>query len=326
MIEALVGVLAWVNQWADPLAWLVIATFTAGTLLEWSGWHDEWARRVTVGAWVLFSAFWFIQIYHFAVVQKSFVEGIGTLVAVPASLYVGYLLANGRDSLFVLSRSIAIMGLVFLPFETMAVLRQPLVETVTRQTEFLMGLLGYHPEVIQGTAVSPDYDPFRSTFQFHPAPDHKIRYTILLACTGLGSMAIFVGLIGAVRAPMGRKLRALAVSVPVIYALNLVRNVFIGLSFGKQYLQLYPDLVLTLFASSDPYRVSYFLADRVIAQVLSVGILVGITWLVVRELPEVLVIVEDLLYLLTGTEYDLESALGVGTVSHEAQAVRADGE
>ena len=386
MLDTLLGTLAWLTQWSDPLAWLVVGTFGAGALLDVAGQRNDYPRHLTLGvwalfglfwlvvsyyyaisqgslvqglatvvalplslgvaagllsttdgpresrrlltlaAWVLFALFWFSLIYHFAVVQKSIVEGIGSLVGVPASLYVAYLLAGGRDSLFVLSRAIAVMGLVFLPFETLVVFQRPLVETVTRQTEFLMGVVGHHPDVVSGTVVnevqqgaSSDYPAYRNTFEFYPDPNHRITYTIIIACTGIGSMAIFVGLIAAVRAPLRRKLRALAVSIPVIYALNLVRNVFIGLSFGEQYLHVFPEAVMTLFASSDPYMVSYFIADRIMAQVLSVVALIAITWLVVRELPEVLVIVEDVLYLLTGSEYDLRDSLGV-------QPVRADGE
>jgi hypothetical protein len=47
------------------------------------------------------------------------------------------------------------------------------------------------------------------------------------------------GLIAAVRAPLRRKLRALAVSLPVIYGLNLLRNVFISIGFGEQLFQIF---------------------------------------------------------------------------------------
>ena len=320
MLESVLGVLAWLTRFSDPLAWLVLGTFTVGTLLEWYDVDRSWARRVTVAGWVLFAVFWFTLIYHFAFVQKSIVEGIGTLVAVPVALYAGYLLTRGRDTLFVLSRAVAVMGLVYLPFETIVVLRQFVIEMVTRQTELAMSILGFEPAVVNSATVSPEkYDPFRATFKFYPEPNHAITYTIVTACTGIGSIAIFAGLVTAVDAPFGRKLRAFAVSIPIIYALNIVRNVFIGISFGYQYMDLFPNAVMTVFATDDPYMVSYFVADRILAQGLSVVALVGITWLVVRELPEVLVVVEDLLFMLTGTEYDLERALG-------AEQVRADGE
>jgi archaeosortase A (PGF-CTERM-specific) len=69
---------------------------------------------------------------------------------------------------------------------------------------------------------------------------------------------------------------------------------------------------MSLFGSSDPYKVSYFIADRVLAQSLSVVAMVAITWVVIHELPEVMVVIEDVLYMATGTEYDLQRALGVG--------------
>jgi archaeosortase A (PGF-CTERM-specific) len=327
MLGALLDGLARLGRFADPLAWVVIAAFTGGALARWR--EHPAARAVTVGAWIAFALFWLSLLHHFAFVQKSVVEGVGTLVAVPASLYVGFLLARGRDSLFVLSRAIAAMGLVFVPFETIPPLAEALIETVTRQTEFLMALVGPEPTVVPGTAVpGGEYAAYRNTFLFVDSTGHRITYTILLACTGLGSMAIFGGLIAATEAPLARKARAFAVSVPVIYALNLVRNVFIGLGFGTQQFHLYPDLLMTAFGIEDPYKVSYLVADRILAQSLSVVALVGVTWLVVRELPELLVVVEDVLFVATGSEYDLRSAVGVGgrtgTMGERAD-VRADG-
>jgi exosortase/archaeosortase len=62
---------------------------------------------------------------------------------------------------------------------------------------------------------------------------------------------------------------------------------------------------------------SYLLADRVISQVLSVFVLVAIALVLVRLLPEVVVVFEDVLYLATGDEYDLRDTVGA--------EVRADG-
>jgi archaeosortase A (PGF-CTERM-specific) len=318
MLDGLLGIMAWAGQWSDPLAWLVVATFAAGSILEMR--DRDVGRPVTIAAWVLFAVFWATLIHHFAFVQKSIIEGLGTVIAVPGALYVAWHLHNGRDSLVVLSRSIAVMGLLVLPVETLPIVRQTLIETVTRQTEWLMTMLGYDPTVVSGATVpGEDYEPYRSTFRFVQPDGHEVTYTILLACTGIGSMAIFAGLIAAVRAPLTQKLQALAVSIPIIYGLNLVRNVFIGLSFGKQYMHVAPELVMSLFATDDPYTVSYYVADRIIAQSLSVVVLVGITFLVVRYLPQISVIIEDVLFLVTGSEYDLQTALG-------QQEVRADGD
>ena len=74
---------------------------------------------------------------------------------------------------------------------------------------------------------------------------------------------------------------------------------------------------MTLLGTDDPQVVSYFIADRLLAQFGSVIAMILITWLVVRTLPEILVVVEDLLYLLTGSEHDLRDAFGVTSVPQQ---------
>ena len=176
------------------------------------------------------------------------------------------------------------------------------METVAAQTGFLVNAFGYTPEVIVGE------QGYLNTFLFFDG-DHRLTVAVVLACTGLGSIAIFAGLIAAVKAPLRRKLRALAIVVPIIYALNLLRTTFITIVFGKQYMQWFVNEILFLFGSTDPYMVSFFISDRIISQLLAVAVLVGITYLVVREVPELLTVVEDVLYLVTGDEYDLAAAL-----------------
>lgn len=296
---------------SDVLAWIVVVSFVAGAVL-WPR-RRELARQVLVSAWGLFALFWLQLVPHFAFVQKSYVEGIGSLLAVPLCLYAGYALYDGRDSLVTLSRSVAWMGLIYLPFVTIPAVtvagstfpapRTVLIRLVTGQTYWLMDLLGYDPTLVAGDTG------LLNTFKFVTPEGHVILFSLILACTGLGSISIFAGLIAAVDAPFRRKLRGLAVAVPIIYVLNLARTTFIGLVFGKQYMQWFVDEVLFLFGGTDPYMVSFYLSDRVLSQSLAVVALIAVTYLVVRELPELLRIVEDALFLLTRREYDLADAL-----------------
>jgi archaeosortase A (PGF-CTERM-specific) len=317
----------------DTLAWVVILAFAVGAGLEarsrrtdqtapsgslesaiGAGRHLRgYARSVTTAAWGLFALFWAVLFPHFAFTHKSYVEGVLSLVAVPACLYAGYLLWKGRDTLFLLSRSTAIMGLIYLPFETIPAFtvggtripspREVLVEVVAAQTGVMMSLFGSNPEFGLGP------QGYHNTFEFVAASGHTLQFSVVLACTGLGSIAIFAGLIGAVNAPLRRKLRGLAIAVPIIYGLNLLRTTFIGITFGEQLLHIYPDIVLMLFGASDEYLVSWFVSDRILSQLLAVVALVGVTYLVVRELPEILTIIEDVLYMVTNDEYDLEETL-----------------
>ncbi len=122
-------------------------------------------------------------------------------------------------------------------------------------------------------------------------------------------MSIFGGLIAAVRAPLRRKVRAFVMAISIIWVLNVLRNVFISVAFGNQWFQVFVGPVTSLTGYSDPKMVSFFIADRVFSQLLAVISLVIILWLVVRDLPELLTVIEDIIYLVSGREYDLRRSI-----------------
>ena len=314
---------------SDGLAWLAIGLFVLAALLEWrerrrvedaTGPENvpigKPVRAVAFAAWLAFAAFWLNLVPHFAFVHQSYVEGILSLVAVPASAYVGWLVYSGRDTLFVLTRAVAVMGIIYLPFETIPALsvagialpapRQVLIEHTAVMTALVMEAVGYTPEMIES---SEGYDATFRWLYDDGGEEHIIHVSVVLACTGIGSMSIFAGLIAAVRAPLVRKLRALAIAVGIIYVLNVLRTSFITIVTGNQYMHWFPEAVLFLFGETSPYRVSFLVSDRIISQVLAVVALIGVTYLVVRQLPELLLVLEDVLYVLTGEEHDLQEVI-----------------
>ncbi|MDR5673125.1 archaeosortase A [Halalkaliarchaeum sp. AArc-GB] len=314
---------------SDGLAWLSIGLFVLAALLEWRERRRVGAatgpenapigkpvRVVAFAAWLAFAAFWLNLVPHFAFVHQSYVEGILSLVAVPTSAYVGWLVYSGRDSLFVLTRAVAVMGVVYLPFETIPALsvagialpapRQVLIEHTAVMTALVMEAVGYTPEMIES---SEGYDATFRWLYDDGGEEHIIHVSVVLACTGIGSMSIFAGLIAAVRAPLVRKLRALAIAIGIIYVLNVLRTSFITIVTGNQYMHWFPEAVLFLFGEASPYRVSFLVSDRIISQVLAVVALIGVTYLVVRQLPELLIVLEDVLYVLTGEEHDLQEVI-----------------
>lgn len=286
----------------DVLAWVVVAVFFAGVLAEYVD-RRPLARRLTVGAWGLFAVFWLLLIQHFTFIHRSIIQAVLVVVAVPMCLYVGWTLWQGRDSLLVLSRAVAVMGLIYLPFQTATPVRAFLIEEVARETVWMLEAVNLGDGMRLVEDPSPD-SSLLNTFYF-PATDRASQ--IVFACTGIGSIAIFGGLIAAVKAPLHRKAKALAVSLSIIWVLNVARNAFIAAANGYQWFD-HPALeapVMTVFGLSDPGRVSFFLADRVISQGLALFALVGLAWVVSRWLPELLDIAEDLLYLVTGDEIRL---------------------
>lgn len=281
LLDACGGLLLGLSS--DLLAWAVVGLFVAGVALDLAGRRDP-ARPVLAAAWVVFGLFWLNLVPHFACTQRSVIEGLGSLLAVPGCLYVAALLLDGRETLFVLSRAVAAMGLIYLPFDTLDAFRRPLILAATNQSAWLMSLVGFSPEITEGTVFG-----YRNMFVF----DGVISLRVVLACTGIGSMSIFGGLVAAADAPADRKARALAIAIPVIWWLNLMRIVFIVMAHGQQW-----------FGDA-----SLFLAHTVISQSLAVLALVAVAWLVIREVPELLTVVEDVLYLATRQEFDLRSAV-----------------
>ncbi|SDJ84584.1 archaeosortase A, PGF-CTERM-specific [Natronorubrum texcoconense] len=297
----------------DLLAWVAIAAFLAALVLRWQG-VPEPARHLAMGAWLTFGVFWLTMVPYYYYDVQSPLQTVLALAALPLCAYTGYLLWDGRDSLFLLTKAVAFMGLIYLPAETIPVVRTWLIETTAVQTHYGMELLGHSPGINEGA------NGYQSRFDFDSDETVTGRTTyIILACTGLGSMAIFGGLVAAVKAPFKRKAIAFAMAIGVIWFLNLVRNVFIGLAspwgwFQQDWLVSF----MVTYMGAEESRVSFLVAHNYIAQSLSIVALVGITYLLVKILPEILEPLEDVLFVLTGNEYDLFEALG-------KDEVRADG-
>jgi archaeosortase A (PGF-CTERM-specific) len=106
---------------------------------------------------------------------------------------------------------------------------------------------------------------------------------IILACTAIESIALFMGLIGAVRAPLSRLAMAFIASVPVIYVLNLIRDIFVVVAYGGQWFG--PD--------------SFVIAHNYIAKAGSGVALFAISYIVLRILPELLGMIDGLRVILS---------------------------
>ncbi|MCD2198667.1 MULTISPECIES: archaeosortase A [unclassified Halobacterium] len=293
-----------VSALTDTLAWVVIAAFGTSAILQTN--HRQYSRYAAVAAWTLFAAFWGLLVPYYFFEHLSLIEGVLSAVAVPACLYTAYLVGTGKRQLVTLTRSIAIMGLLFLPFQTIEPARQFAIEAVAQQAEWLMAQFGYYPPVVEG-----DHG-YLAKFVFTGESvtgesGHRYTTTVLMACTGIGSMSIVGGLALAVKAPMKRRMQALAVALPVIYGLNVIRVVFIAVAHGKQWFRggIYESLVFVLFPTNDGNMVSYLFADRVLAQSASVVALVVLTFALLRIVPELGGVVEDVAYIATGNEYEI---------------------
>ena len=296
----------------DAFAVVVVAAFAVGAAASMTD-RERVTRHAFAVAWLLFAGFWAALVPHFLFTKGSVIEGLLSFGAVPASAYVALLLYRGRGSLVTLSRGVTVMGLVYMPFQLSPAMARPLIDLAVGHTAWLIDLLGYEPTMVEGDTVGRELG-LANGFRF-VIDGHGYVTEVVLACTGIGSIAIFAGLVAAVEAPLARKAKALAVVLPVIYGLNIVRVGFIALAHGNQWFRYESaaGAVAWLMGVTGPEatnRVSWFIADRVIAQSLSVVALVAIALFAVRVLPELVAVFEEVLYVATGTEYDLAGSVG----------------
>lgn len=106
---------------------------------------------------------------------------------------------------------------------------------------------------------------------------------IILACTAIESIALFIGLICAVKAPLSRLIKAFILSVPVIYLLNLIRVIFVIVAYGEQW-----------FGAE-----SFVIAHNYIVKAGSGIALFIISYAMIRILPEILEMIDGLWVILS---------------------------
>lgn len=271
--------------------------FVLGQLIQAAG-RERAGRTLGSVAWVLFGVFWVTMLPTF-VGMRSVVETLLAMLAVPLCLVAARAFWQGRDGVAMLSRAVGVMGIVYGLAIAVPTVRKRLVETVATHTEMGIRALGY--EVSR--QISP-VNGFDSQFVFTDAAGNEYVTFIVLACTGIGAIAAFTGIVVATPAPLGRKVRALAVVVAAVWVLNVVRNVFIAVAFGDQWFQAAPLIELSRTVGyADPALASYFVADRVLSQSVSVVAILGLAVLLIRLLPETTTLFEAVLYLVTGREY-----------------------
>lgn len=289
---------ALVPPW-EPVAGIAIVLFALAGVVAWAD-NRPLERRLSTLAWAALAVVWAVMLPYFAFEARSPLQGVGLAIAIPLSLWTGYIRWSGRDGLVVIGNAIAIIGAIYLPIASFEPTRRWLIETVAVHTHWLMGQFGHHPGIAPDHAVG-----YASKFDF----DGHTTY-IVMACTGLGSIAVFTGAMLAVEGDWRRKLTGVALIATIIYGLNLVRNAFVALATPFGWFDFEPFLSTTAVLGIDPIRNSYFVSHTLLAQPVSLLVVLGLTVLAIRFVPGVLTLLDEVIYVLTGDDIDLQSEVG----------------
>jgi archaeosortase A (PGF-CTERM-specific) len=163
-----------------------------------------------------------------------------------------------------LSRAAAVAFLIYAPFEyipAIGIWPAPgdwLIGIVVGQVTGMLDALGFAVTLAEWNIIS------RNSF----------RVEIILACTGIQSIAIMLGVAAAVPTTIRQKILAFLLIAPTIYILNLLRNVFVIIAYTEQWFPYYPAI-----ASNGEFGYeSFFWAHNVIAELLALFCLVFIAY------------------------------------------------
>ncbi len=227
--------------------------------------------KYSLGAvgWLLFALHWGMQPLHYWAIGDYF-NIIATLVVAGFCAYLSFIMWTRTDELTVLiTKAAAIGGIIYFSFAEFSYLNHVLVAAVASQTSAVLNLCGV-------PVIKVDWNIL--TLNNYPVE-------IILGCTGIESMALFLGVIMCVSAPLRRKFAAFLI-VPTIYVLNVARNAFVLTASGYNW-----------FGSPDS---SFYISHNVIAKFGSLGALIALSYLLFKMLPGLLDIVTDTYDLLKG--------------------------
>jgi archaeosortase A (PGF-CTERM-specific) len=264
-------------------------------------------RRVSVPGWILIAGYCYFDADHHLAQDKYF-DAYLVLVLLALSLILAFIMLKPtlserreEDSLYTLIKVVLITSVFYFPFAEITFLGDSLIFLTAKLTSIMLNLFDL------SVYVDPNnLSRINTTSSSFPANYHP-EVEIILACTAIQGMVIFIGLIFGVEAPIRRKLKAFFVSVPVIYALNIFRDVFVSAAYFGNWFG--PPLESFFIAHSEIARIakeyglvvvpinspinSFDFAHGLIARIAALIALIAIAYAVFKILPEALDFVDD---------------------------------
>ena len=195
-------------------------------------------HNLNIVGWLLLGFFWWIQVEHYILVNDP-VNGFFCALAMP---FFGYLAIheylsirwNSKyEPLRWLAAMTVVAGGIYFFVERVPILSGWLIQVVAEQSIWILNSFDFSTSLgsLDYGEGSRYYRPVSENEEVQisveagdwRSPD-SISVSIVLACTALQSMIIFVGGVVCTKAPLKRRFYAFLATVPAIYLLNLIRN------------------------------------------------------------------------------------------------------
>ncbi len=199
---------------------------------------EKIGHNLSIVGWLLLGFFWWIQVEHYILANDP-VNGFICALAMP---FFGYLAIheylsirwNSKyEPLRWLAAMTVVAGGIYFFVERVPILSGWLIQVVAEQSIWILnsfdfstslGSLDYGEGSRYYRPVSENEEVLISVEAGEWRSPDSISLSIVLACTALQRMIIFVGGVVCNKAPLKRRFYAFLATVPAIYLLNLIRN------------------------------------------------------------------------------------------------------
>jgi len=212
--------------------------------------------------------------------ENNFLYPVMAALSVPFFVITAKYLLKEDERVMNLSRAAAVAFLIYAPFEYIPALGDWLISQVVGQIVWFLDLLNFSTTLNSWNVI------MRNSF----------RVEIILACTGIQSIAIMLGVAAAVPTTLRQKVSAFLLVAPTIYFLNLLRNVFVIIAYTDQWLPYYPQIA----SNGEIGYESFFWAHNVIAELLALVVLVFIAYGLFTLIPRLATFADELYQLYYG--------------------------
>jgi len=226
----------------EPLLIYAAAVFFIGFLIT----KPPYSLYCAAGGWIAIVLSIIVDLPYYIYVENNFMYPLFGILGIPFLAITIPEILKGNGLTVSLSRGAAIAFLIYIPFGFYPPLGDWLIAAVTSQVAYILDLLNFSATRIAWNMIE----------------NNGFRVEIIMACTGIQSIAIMLGLAYCVPSGARQKLLAFFLIVPTIYFLNLLRNAFVVMSYTGQWFQVFPEI-----ASNGEYGYeSFFWAHNVMAE------------------------------------------------------------
>jgi archaeosortase A (PGF-CTERM-specific) len=238
--------------------------------------HRKYAAII---GWVFIVAFLFFDLPEYFS-ESNFLYPIMAALSVPFLVITVRYLLDENNTVMHLTRAAAVAFLIYAPFAYLSVAGNWLILSVVNEVLWLLQIFNYPVHLEAWNIIA----------------QNGYRVEIILACTGIQSIAIMLGVAAAVPTTLRQKISAFLIVAPTIYILNLFRNVFVIMAYTGQWFPYWTEIA----GNGEIGYESFFWAHNVIAEMLALVALIIIAFGLFTLIPQLGTFADDLYQLYYG--------------------------